>query len=66
MKLKTITLIVAIVCAIATILSTYNFINFLSLASDYVTAQNFVNQGVYIIQDMALCLFFFILYKNQK
>lgn len=66
MKLKTITLIVAIVCAIATILSTYNFINFLSLASDYVTAQNFVHQGVYIIRDMALCLFFFVLYKNQK
>lgn len=66
MKLKTITLIAAVMFAVTTIFSIYNFVSLLSLGSEYATAINFANQGVYILRDIAICLFFFILYKNQK
>lgn len=66
MKLKTITLIAGIMFAVTAIYSVVNLVGLLSLGSEYVTVMNFTTQGIYILRDMAICLFFFILYKNQK
>lgn len=66
MKLKTITLIAAIMFAITAIYSIVNLLSFLSLGSECATAMNFATQGIYILKDVAACLFFFVLYKNQK
>lgn len=64
MKLKTITLIAAIMFAITSIYAVYDTVK----VSDKSFADAFflINQSMYIIRDIAVCLFFFILYKNQK
>lgn len=64
MKLKTITLIAAIMFAITTIYSIYGIVLFYD--KSYADAMFFINQGIYVFRDIAICLFFFILYKNQK
>lgn len=65
MKLKTITLIAAIMFAITTIYSIFNFVSLLLLDSEYGTVHA-LSSVIYILRDLAMCLFFFILYKNQK
>lgn len=66
MKLKPITLLVAIIFAITMILSVVNLIDLLSLDSDSVTVKHIVVSAVYVLRDAVTCLFFLILYKNQK
>lgn len=67
MKIKTATLIAAIFSLLEVVASVCNYIDVLSKNVDFELSKGYLlSQPIYILGSVAMTLFLFVLYKNQK
>lgn len=70
MNLKTATLIALIFSTISVIFSLYSNISYWATfeywEKGYIASYDIVSSSLYIIKDLALTIFFYVLYRNQN